>query len=91
MTKPHRMPPANCPGCNTSLNGATNAEHGHTTRPMPGDITICVCCQSFLMFRDDLSFLLIDDKQLTRYLPPAEYRLMKHYQKQARLLFSNDS
>lgn len=55
-SKPH------CPKCNTTLDGGMGIED-ITARPKPGDITICVYCESLLCFTDDLQLRAMTFKE----------------------------
>lgn len=50
------MPPTKCPVCTKVLDAATSTTGNH--KPGPGDVTICIYCQTWLRFTDDLGLRL---------------------------------
>lgn len=53
-------PPTPCPICKKVLDAATCMEGEH--KPSPGDVSICLYCQTWLRFTDDLGLrLFIED------------------------------
>jgi hypothetical protein len=48
----YRMPEIRCVGCNSKLNHAS--DDIETSRPTPGDFTICLYCDQLMVFEDNL-------------------------------------
>lgn len=49
----YQFPGNFCPHCNMKLDAATNIESGRA--PTPEDMTICIYCYSWLVFKDDMT------------------------------------
>ena len=47
------MEPADCPNCERVLNGSATMS-GHELPPGPGDLTLCLMCDSMLAYTDGL-------------------------------------
>ena len=47
-----KMDPDYCPNCGGLLDGASGATGKQ--KPVPGDLSICLHCTEFLVFKDDL-------------------------------------
>ena len=58
----HKMPPALCPTCNKSLDGALGVDY--TGAPKPNDIAICLYCHSINVFTEDLTLETANAKVL---------------------------
>lgn len=58
----HRTPVQTCPSCTYKLDAATNAL-GNERSPVPGDISICGRCGTFLKFGEDLSIGVLPDAE----------------------------
>lgn len=54
-----RVAPSTCPVCGKHLDAATNPEDP-SARSEPGDVSICLWCQSVLIFGEDLALQLPD-------------------------------
>lgn len=62
MARSFRMKPNRCLGCGHELIGATNFRG--TTRPKPGDATMCIVCGILCIFTDDMGMRLPTAKEL---------------------------
>ena len=55
-----RMPGTTCPVCARRLSGATGYDNADDDAvPVPGDVTVCAYCRSFLMFTATLDVRLL--------------------------------
>lgn len=50
-------PASPCPHCSVILNFHVTPD-GKDSNPAPGNVTVCGCCNSFLVFESDLSLRL---------------------------------
>lgn len=63
--KSHQMSSQNeCPQCHKILDAATGVEGARP--PKPNDFTVCVYCQSWLLFTDDLGLRLATDEDTAK-------------------------
>jgi len=60
----HHVPATNCPACGKVLNAATNATY-EAEEPAPGDYTVCVGCETPLVFGPGCSLAVCDTGSLT--------------------------
>ena len=60
--KTTRFSPASCPSCGKKLDAATHPTED--VAPLPGDVTICLCCQDILIFTEDLGLRRPTDQEL---------------------------
>lgn len=51
-TMTSRLPGRHCPVCRAEIDGQTSVAGQFT--PKPGDVTVCLYCQSILIFTEDL-------------------------------------
>lgn len=76
----HISPPCLCPVCTHPFNRATNAENGVQEEPSPGDLSICVECETVLAFTDQLTLRKATDEEIkegTRLIMEARANLKK--------------
>jgi hypothetical protein len=63
-------PTSLCPVCQARLNSVLV---GKNRQVIPGDVTICVECASFLVFEDDMKLRLITEQEILDL--PDEFRM----------------
>ena len=61
--KTHHTKDNPCPKCQKILTAVTCTTEDHNA-PKPGDVTVCVYCESALEFTDDLSLMLASPETL---------------------------
>jgi len=64
-----RTPVNRCPRCNEKLDAASALTEDVAVEP--GDISMCMYCQAFLVFKDDLTLRLSTDEDMAN-LPIGE-------------------
>lgn len=65
MAKPAPVPVTECPVCKYKVDCASAInEPGIFRHPDEGDVTVCIECMAWLVFRDDLSLRLMTKKEI---------------------------
>ena len=59
-----RIPATKCPTCDATLSGAARPNPGDTTRPVPGDFSICSECRTPARFGDDMQLRLLTEQDI---------------------------
>lgn len=65
---------ASCPSCNRSFTRATNEDD---IPPCPGDLTICVFCEAFLEYTEDMGVRQITTEEYVDLLIEERRKLDK--------------
>lgn len=52
------LEPSKCPCCGHTMNAVTGGE-GEYEQPVPGDVSVCAECTSYLIFDDELKLRLM--------------------------------
>jgi hypothetical protein len=56
-----RIEPSPCPHCQHKLDSAYSPSNPQA-KPRPGDLTVCINCQEFLQFDNDLKVIKVTDE-----------------------------
>jgi len=60
----HHIPTAVCPTCGESADGATCIDLDNEEGPQPGDVAICIECQTVNIYTDEYSLRVPTEEEL---------------------------
>jgi hypothetical protein len=69
--------PHHCPICSHKIDAASHvSERGEYATPTAGDLTVCIRCSNWLIFRDDLSMRPITPEERRELTPELRAKLV---------------
>ena len=70
-----RIAPTTCPECGVTLNGAARPNSGDTTRPQPGDFSVCSECQLPSRFDQSMQLVALTETDIA-VAPLLDFQIM---------------
>lgn len=67
--KTAKMKMDTCPSCGRVMDAATVADSNRPASPTPGDLSVCIGCGDYLVYKDDLSLRQMTEEE-SKSLPP---------------------
>ena len=76
-----RIEATNCPGCGTELTGAARPNANDTTRPVPGDYSVCIKCRTPCRFDQNMQLVALTEADIA-IAPLLDFTMMNNLLKE---------